>query len=161
MRSTGEVMGIARSFPEAYAKTRQAIEYKMPERGTVFVSVCDRDKRAIAPVALALRGLGYDILATRGTAKTLRAAGIECEACQRLSEGHPNAIDEMRSGRITFIINTPHGHDSRGDGSKIREEAVSRGITCVTALSATVALVQALAVVRDRELDVYALQDLR
>ena len=161
MRSTGEVMGIARSFPEAYAKTRQAIEYKMPERGTVFVSVCDRDKRAIAPVALALRGLGYDILATRGTAKTLRAAGIECEVCQRLSEGHPNAIDEMRSGRVSFIINTPHGHDSRGDGSKIREEAVSRGITCVTALSATVALVQALSAVRDRELDVYALQDLR
>ena len=160
MKSTGEVMGVADSFPKAYAKTRQAIDYAMPERGCVFVSVCDRDKRAIAPVALALRGLGYDILATRGTAKTLRAAGIECEVCRHLSEGHPNALDEMRSGRVSFIINTPHGHDSRGDGARIRGEAVSRGITCVTALSATTALVQALAAVRQSSLDVYALQDL-
>ena len=161
MKSTGEVMGIARSFPEAYAKTRQAIDYAMPERGTVFVSVCDRDKRAIAPVALSLRSLGYDLAATVGTAKTLRAAGIECSVLRRIGEGHPNVLDEMRAGRVSFVINTPHGHESRGDGVRMRGEAVERGITCVTALSATTALVQALACVRDgASLAPVALQDL-
>ncbi len=161
MKSTGEVMGIARSFPEAYAKTRQAIDYAMPERGTVFVSVCDRDKRAIAPVALSLRSLGYDLAATVGTAKTLRAAGIECSVLRRIGEGHPNVLDEMRAGRVSFVINTPHGHESRGDGVRMRGEAVERGITCVTALSATTALVQALACARDgASLAPVALQDL-
>lgn len=161
MKSTGEVMGIARSFPEAYAKTRQAIDYAMPEHGTVFVSVCDRDKRAIAPVALSLRNLGYDLAATAGTAKTLRAAGIECSVLRRIGEGHPNVLDEMRVGRVSFVINTPHGHESRGDGVRMRGEAVERGITCVTALSATTALVQALACVRDgASLAPVALQDL-
>lgn len=160
MKSTGEVMGIARTFPEAYAKTRQAIDYAMPEDGTVFVSVCDRDKRAIAPVALALEGLGYDIVATPGTAKTLRAAGIACEVVSRIADGHPNAVDLMEEGKVSFIINTPHGRASRGDGARLRGEAVRRGITCVTALSATIALVQALTASRRREGDVFALQDL-
>lgn len=160
MKSTGEVMGIARTFPEAYAKTRQAIDYAMPEDGTVFVSVCDRDKRAIAPVALALEGLGYDIVATSGTAKTLRAAGIACEVVSRIADGHPNAVDLMEEGKVSFIINTPHGRASRGDGARLRGEAVRRGITCVTALSATIALVQALTASRRREGEVFALQDL-
>ena len=160
MKSTGEVMGIARTFPEAYAKTRQAIDYAMPEDGTVFVSVCDRDKRAIAPVALALEGLGYDIVATPGTAKTLRAAGIACEVVSRIADGHPNAVDLMEEGKVSFIINTPHGRAPRGDGARLRGEAVRRGITCVTALSATIALVQALTASRRREGEVFALQDL-
>ncbi len=160
MKSTGEVMGIARTFPEAYAKTRQAIDYAMPEDGTVFVSVCDRDKRAIAPVALALEGLGYDIVATPGTAKTLRAAGIACEVVSRIADGHPNAVDLMEEGKVSFIINTPHGRASRGDGARLRGEAVRRGITCVTALSATIALVQALTASRRGEGEVFALQDL-
>ena len=73
MKSTGEVMGLDVTFPKAYAKTREAIEYDVPQSGNVFISVCDRDKRSVAPVALSLRNLGYDLLATRGTAKTLRA----------------------------------------------------------------------------------------
>lgn len=160
MRSTGEVMGVGRTFPEAYAKTRQAIDYEMPEKGTAFISVCDRDKRAIAPVALALANLGYAIMATAGTAKTLRAAGIGCRVLCRISEGHPNVLDEIASGEVGFIINTPHGHDSRGDTERMRSEAVNRGVTLVTALSGATALVQALAAVRGRTLDVYALQDL-
>ena len=124
------------------------------------MSVCDRDKRAIAPVAMALVGLGYQLVATAGTAKTLRAAGLACEVTKRLSEGHPNIVDEIERGDIAFIINTPQGNGARGDGSILRSEAVNRGITCVTALSATTALVQAIAAVRDTTLDVYALQDL-
>ena len=160
MKSTGEVMGIDVNFPLAYAKTREAIDYEQPSTGKVFVSVCDRDKRAIAPVALSLTNMGYDLIATSGTAKTLRAAGIDCEVIKRVSEGHPNVVDEMAQGSIAFIINTPHGHTSRGDGSVLRGEAVNRGISCVTALSGATALVQAIAAMRKSSIDVYALQDL-
>ncbi|HBO62423.1 MAG TPA: carbamoyl phosphate synthase large subunit, partial [Olsenella sp.] len=116
MKSTGEVMGIDKTFPKAYAKTREAIDYQVPQSGTVFVSVCDRDKRSVAPVALSLVNLGYDLVATRGTAKTLRAAGIPCEVVKPISEGSPNIIDMMAEGKIAFLINTPKGHSSRGDG---------------------------------------------
>jgi carbamoyl-phosphate synthase large subunit len=160
MKSTGEVMGISRTFPEAYAKTREAIEYEMPGEGAVFISVCDRDKRAIAPVALAIRAMGYDIVATAGTAQTLRAAGIDAKVVRRVSEGHPNVVDLMREGNVGFVINTPHGHESRGDGAVVRGEAVNRGICCVTALSATTALVQAIDSTRRRSLSAWALQDL-
>ena len=161
MKSTGEVMGISATFPGAYAKTRQAIDYEMPAEGTVFVSVRDADKRSIAPVAFSLSQMGYRLLATRGTAKTLRAAGIPCEVTKRVAEGHPNVRDVLAEGGVSFIINTPHGHDSRGDGAVLRSEAVNRGVTCVTALSATTALVQALAAMRSGEdQPVYALQDL-
>lgn len=161
MKSTGEVMGIAPNFPEAYAKTRQAIEYEMPGSGSVFISVCDRDKRSVGPVGLMLSALGYDIMATKGTAKTLRAAGISCRVIQPISSGHPNVVDEMEAGNVAFIINTPHGHSSRGDGFIMRNEAVNRGICLVTALSATTALVQALAALKaGAELAPVALQDL-
>ena len=161
MKSTGEVMGIAATFPGAYAKTREAIDYEMPDEGTVFISVRDADKRAIAPVAFSLWQMGYQILATRGTAKTLRAAGIPCEVTKRVGEGHPNVHDVLAAGGVSFIINTPHGHDSRGDGTVLRAEAVNRGITNVTTLSGATALLQSLAVLRDGAgLPVYALQDL-
>ena len=160
MKSTGEVMGVGTSFPVAYAKTREAIDYEMPTAGTVFISVRDSDKRAIAPVAFSLVQMGYRILATRGTAKTLRAAGIACDVTMRVGEGHPNVRDAIAEGDISFIINTPHGHDSRGDGAILRSEAVRRGITNITTLSAATALLQSLAALRDGELPVHALQDL-
>ena len=160
MKSTGEVMGIDKTFPKAYAKTREAIDYQVPQSGTVFVSVCDRDKRSVAPVALSLVNLGYDLVATRGTAKTLRAAGIPCEVVKPISEGSPNIIDMMAEGKIAFLINTPKGHSSRGDGFRMRSEAVSRGIDMATTMSGAVALVQAIAALRQGPLDVYALQDL-
>ena len=160
MKSTGEVMGLDVTFPKAYAKTREAIEYDVPQSGSVFISVCDRDKRSVAPVALSLRNLGYDLLATRGTAKTLRAAGIPCEVVKTISEGSPNVLDLMADGKISFLINTPKGHSSRGDGTKMRSEAVSRGIDMATTMSGAVALVQAIAALREGPLSVYALQDL-
>ena len=114
----------------------------------------------MAPVALSLKNLGYDLLATRGTAKTLRAAGIPCEVVKPISEGSPNILDLMADGTISFLINTPKGHSSRGDGTKMRSEAVSRGIDMATTMSGAVALVQAIAALREGTLDVYALQDL-
>ena len=160
MKSTGEVMGLDVTFPKAYAKTREAIDYDVPQAGKVFVSVCDRDKRSVAPVALSLKNLGYELVATRGTAKTLHAAGIPCEVVKPISEGSPNIIDMMAAGEIAFLINTPKGHSSRGDGFKMRGEAVSRGIDMATTMSGAVALVQAIAALRQGPLDVYALQDL-
>ncbi len=161
MKSTGEVMGLDVSFPKAYAKTREAIEYDVPsETGSVFVSVCDRDKRSVAPVAMSLRHLGFDLIATRGTAKTLQAAGIPCTVVKRISEGHPNVADLMAEGKISFLINTPKGNSSRGDGMQLRSEAVSRGIDMATTMSGAVALVQAIIALREGPLDVYALQDL-
>jgi len=160
MKSTGEVMGIDTTFPKAYAKTREAIYYDIPMEGNIFVSVCDRDKRNIAPVALSLKNLGYNLIATRGTAKTLRAAGIPCEVVKPVSEGHPNVIDLMAEGEISFLINTPHGHSSRGDGTKLRSEAVNRGVDMVTTMSGATAMVQAISALRQGPLDVYALQDL-
>jgi carbamoyl-phosphate synthase large subunit len=160
MKSTGEVMGIGSTFPEAFAKTRQAIDYEMPAEGTVLISVRDADKRAIAPVAFSLAQMGYKIMATRGTAKTLRAAGIPCEVTRRIGEGHPNMCDVLADGGVAFIINTPHGHGSHGDGVLLRNEAVMRGITNVTTLSAATALLQSLAVLgRNMGLPVDALQD--
>ena len=160
MKSTGEVMGIDTTFPKAYAKTREAIDYDIPMSGKVFVSVCDRDKRSIAPVALSLKNLGYDLVSTRGTAKTLRAAGIPCEIVRPISEGSPNVLDMMAAGEIAFLVNTPRGGSSRGDGSKIRSEAVNRGIDMATTMSGATALIQAIAALRQGPLDVYALQDL-
>ncbi len=161
MRSTGEVMGIARTFPEAYAKTRQAIDYEMPSEGTVFISVRDNDKRAISAIAFSLHRMGYKILATQGTAKTLRATGIPCEIVKRVTDGHPNVHDALSAGHISFIVNTPHGHASRGDGYILRSEAVRRGITNVTTISAATALLHALSILRGgKGLPVHALQDL-
>ena len=159
MHSTGEVMGVDTTMPAAYAKTRQAIDYEVPSSGNVFISVCDRDKRSIGSVALALRGLGYDLIATRGTAKVLRAAGIPCEVVQPISAGSPNVLDLMAAGEVAFIINTPHGHSSRGDGAKMRSEAVMRGIDMATTMSGATALVQAIAALRTGNLGLYALQD--
>ena len=159
MHSTGEVMGVDTTMPAAYAKTRQAIDYETPSSGNVFISVCDRDKRSIGPVALALRGLGYDLIATKGTAKVLRAAGIPCEVVQPISAGSPNVLDLMASGEVAFIINTPHGHSSRGDGAKMRSEAVMRGIDMATTMSGATALVQAISALRTGNLGLYALQD--
>ena len=115
MKSTGEVMGLDKTFPLAYAKTREAIEYHIPLEGTVFISVNDRDKRNIAPVALALSNMGYNIVATAGTARVLSAAGIPCNQVNTISEPHPNVADAIEQGRIAFMINTPGGHRTRGD----------------------------------------------
>ena len=160
MKSTGEVMGLDRTFPLAYAKTREAIDYRIPLEGTVFISVNDRDKRSIGPVALALSNLGYKIVATTGTARVLSAAGIPCERINMVSEPHPNIVDAIEQGRIAFMINTPGGHRSRGDGFRIRTMAVSHGIDLVTAMSGATALIQAIAALRMDSLEPYALQDL-
>ena len=151
MKSTGEVMGIARTYPEAYAKTQLAIDYQLPRPGAgkVFISVCDRDKRHILPVARILRYLGFDIVSTEGTARVLRGGNVTCETVGKISGPHPNVGDLIRDGQICLLINTPYGQGARGDGCLLRTEAIRHGVTCVTALSGANAYVSAIEAVRE------------
>ncbi|MEQ3362594.1 carbamoyl-phosphate synthase large subunit [Raoultibacter massiliensis] len=160
MKSTGEVMGIARNFPVAFAKTQLAISYALPEGGTVFISVCDRDKRAIVSIARDIVRLGFRVVATAGTARALRAAGVDCEEVKKIHEGEPNVSSLIAGGEISLMINTPFGHATRADGYELRLEAVKHGITQVTNLAGAQAMVTGMEVSRDVGIDIVALQDL-
>ncbi len=160
MKSTGEVMGIASTFPAAYAKTQLAISYELPRSGGVFISVADRDKRSIAAIARDFARLGFNVISTGGTAKTLNASGVPCQKVKKISEGHPNVADMIADGDIVLMVNTPYGHGSRGDGYELRLAAVRYGIAYATTIAAAQALAAALEVIDDTGLDVIALQDL-
>lgn len=161
MRSTGEVMGIDDSFPLAFAKSQMAANSALPQPGDgqVFVSVAERHKQEVIPIARALVEMGYKLLATRGTAKALRAAGIAVEELNKLQQGRPNLIDYMKNKQISLILNTPSGKGSRTDEGKIRSAAVANGVTCITTLSAAHAAVEACRASRQRPWTVCALQD--
>jgi carbamoyl-phosphate synthase large subunit len=159
MRSTGEVMGIADSFPMAFAKSQLAANSALPLTGTIFVSVADRDKTELIPIARALAELGYRLLSSRGTAAALRAAGIQVDEVPKLQEGRPNLIDHMKNDQVALVINTPSGKGARTDEGKIRSAAVAHGVTCITTLAAAHAAVGACQALRQRELTVRALQE--
>ncbi|MEG1516783.1 MAG: carbamoyl-phosphate synthase large subunit [Raoultibacter sp.] len=160
MKSTGEVMGVAKNFPAAYAKTQLAISYDLPRDGIVFVSVCDRDKRAIVSIARDIVRLGFSLVATAGTARALRAANIEVEEVKKIHEGSPNIRDRIVSGDISLMINTPFGHATRDDGYYLRLAAVCHGVSHVTTLAGAQAMVAGMEVARETGLEVVALQDL-
>jgi carbamoyl-phosphate synthase large subunit len=159
MKSTGEVMGSAADFPAAYAKSQLAIDYSLPHEGTAFVSVCDRDKRAVVGVARHLNQLGFRLLSTRGTAKALRAAGIPVTEVLKVHEGRPNIVDAMTNDEVQIVINTPFGRETRSDGYQIRAAAIRHGITNITTMEAAQAAAQAIEAIKEQRLDVSALQD--
>ncbi len=160
MRSTGEVMGVARDFPTAYAKTQLAVDYSLPSGGTAFVSVNDNDKRAVVPLVRELVELGFEIVSTRGTARSLKANGIPVRRVNKMGEARPNIGDEIANGAIDFMINTPFGQETRSDGYHLRSAAVRHGVTYVTTIEAAQAMVQAIASFKEHDLEVIALQDL-
>jgi len=160
MKSTGEVMGIAPTFPSAYAKTQLAVSYKLPETGAVFVSVADRDKRAIVSIARDFARMGFDVVSTGGTAKTLAASGVTCRKVKKISEGHTNIADMIAAGDVKQMINTPFGHGARGDGYKLRLSAVRHGVPYATTIAAAQALAAAMEAARNDDLEPVALQDL-
>ena len=163
MKSTGEVMGIARTYPEAYAKSQLAISYSLPTSGKVFISVCDRDKRHILAIARGFKNLGYEIVSTSGTARVLQGGNVPVQVVGKVTDPSPNIGDMVASGEIVLLVNTPSGSDARGDGYKLRTEAVKHGVTCVTALTGANAFLSALEALRehgDEPLEVMALQDL-
>jgi len=160
MKSTGEVMGIAPTFPAAYAKTQLAISYDLPDAGAVFVSVADRDKRSIVSIARDFARLGFEVVSTGGTAKTLAASGVACRKVNKIGVGHPDIADMIAEGEVRLMVNTPFGHGSRGDGYKLRLAAVRHGVTYATTIAAAQALAAAMEVARADGLHIVALQDL-
>ena len=160
MRSTGEVMGVAPSFGEAFAKAQLAAGQKLPRKGTIFVSVNDHDKRYVLPLARDLSELGFTLLATRGTAAALSAAGITAEAVYKANEGRPNIIDLIKTGRVDLIINTPLGRESFYDEKSIRRAAVRYRVPCITTLAAAQAAARGIRALIDHSFSVNALQDL-
>ncbi len=159
MRSTGEVMGIDRSFGRAFAKAQEAAGQKLPQKGRVFVSVADKDKKAVVWVAKKLAELGLEIVSTKGTAEVLRSSGIPVKEARKVHEGRPNIIDMIKNGEIDLIINTPWGKETRTDGYYIRTTAVLYGVPCITTISGAIAAIQGISSLQEGELSVESLQE--
>jgi carbamoyl-phosphate synthase large subunit len=161
MRSTGEVMGIARDFPTAFAKAQAAAGARLPSKGTVFITVADRDKSAATGIAIQLHDLGFELIATRGTAKALNRMGIPARPINKIGEGSPHVVDAIARGEVDLVINTPVGTGARTDGYEIRAAAVARRIPCITTMSGGIAAVRAIAAAAAHgEPEVVSLQEL-
>jgi carbamoyl-phosphate synthase large subunit len=151
MRSTGEVMASASDFPTAFARAERAAGRRLPSSGNAFLSVRDEDKAAVVTVGGALAVLGFKLLATAGTARTLADAGLAVEHVRKVTEDGPGptVVDLVRRGRCDLVINTPQGSGARTDGYLIREAALSARVPCVTTLAGAAAAVEAIAHARD------------
>ena len=160
MRSTGEVMGIAADFPTAFAKAQAAAGATLPAAGTVFITVADGDKPAATGIASPLSDLGFQIIATRGTAQALRRMGIPAKPINKLGEGSPHVVDWIERGEVDLVINTPVGTGARTDGYEIRAAAIARGIPCITTMSGGMAAARAIVAARRAEPQVVSLQEL-
>jgi carbamoyl-phosphate synthase large subunit len=161
MRSTGEVMGVARDFPTAFAKAQSAAGARLPNEGTVFITVTDGDKPGAYAIASRLEDLGFRIVATAGTAQAIRGMGVRVDdVLRKVGDGSPNVVDLIEAGEIDLIINTPTGSGARADGWEIRRSAVARGIPCITTLSGGHAAARAIAAGRSGEPKVLSLQEL-
>ena len=160
MKSTGEVMGVADTFGEAFAKAQIAAGQKLPTQGTVFISVTDHDKLNVAEVARKFVDMGFKLVATGGTADVIEAAGMACERVYKVKEGRPNVVDLIKGERIHLIVNTPHGQDPFFDEKAIRRAAVTARIPTITTLSAARAAAEGIAALQRGEVNVYALQQL-
>jgi len=161
MRSTGEVMGIARDFPTAFAKAQAAAGLPLPTSGTAFITVTDSDKDAAGAVALTLHDAGFRILATRGTAEAIARMGVPVERLNKIGEGSPHVIDWIERGDVDLVVNTPTGVGARTDGREIRRAAVAHGIPCLTTLAAGISAARAIARARrDGPPEVLCLQEL-
>ena len=158
MKSTGEVMGVGRTFAEAYAKAQIAAGITLPRSGTAFISVRDADKPAAVGVAKTLLGLGFKIVATLGTAKTLEQAGIDCLRVNKVAEGRPHIVDMIKNDEIDFIINTTEGKKAIADSRTIRSNALHRKVTYTTTIAGAEATCLAI---HQKELShIYRIQDL-
>ncbi len=161
MRSTGEVMGIARDFPTAFAKAQAAAGAPLPLAGVAFISVTDSDKDGAVAIAQSLHDSGFRILATRGTAEAIARMGIPVSPLNKIAEGSPHVLDWIDRGDVDLVINTPTGSGARTDGWQIRRAAVTRGIPCLTTLAAGVSAARAIASARrDGPPPVLCLQEL-
>ena len=144
MRSTGEVLGLSSSFGEAFFKSQEATQSRLPLSGTVLISVSRKDKPEVKALAEAFHKAGFSIIATAGTAALIREAGIPVEQVKKLSEGRPNILDLITNGRIQLIVNTPVGKDSANDDSYLRKAAIKGKITYITTMAAGLAAAEGI-----------------
>ena len=158
MRSTGEVMGIDEDFGRAFIKSQIAAGQLLPKSGTVFISVKNSDKRAIILIAQRLEELGFEVVATQGTMKTLQRYGIHAQLVKKIHEGRPNILDLIKGGQIQLVINTPSGRLPRADEIQIRSAATMLGLPCITTIAGAQASVNGIAALAKRQLTVCPLQ---
>ncbi len=159
MKSTGEVMGGADTFGAAFAKAQLSVGQRLPDAGRAFISVNNTDKTTVLPIARDLAELGFELVATRGTAAYLRAHGLDVEVVYKVNEGRPNVADQIVNGQIALIVNTPLGRESFFDDRTVRRAAMLQSVPCITTLTGASAAVAAIRALRLKALDVHALQD--
>jgi len=158
MKSTGEVMGVGRSFAEAFLKSQLAAGEKLPTQGKVFISVRKADRQGVVNIARMLFDLGFELVATRGTARELKGAGLDCTAVNKVREGRPHIVDMIINGEIGLIVNTTEGKQSLADSYTIRREALLNKVAYTTTLAGGLATCEALRY--KNGLEVYCLQAL-
>ncbi|MEX2447159.1 MAG: carbamoyl-phosphate synthase large subunit [Solirubrobacterales bacterium] len=159
MKSTGEVMGIAADFPTAFAKAQAAAGVVLPTEGTVFITVTDTDKPAATQLAARFHDLGFEVIATGGTAQSISSMGVPVTRINKVAEGSPHVVDLIRERRCDLVINTPTGSGARADGQAIRTAAVRHGIPCVTTMTGATAAARAIAAQKQGEAPVLSLQE--
>ncbi|HEU4599473.1 MAG TPA: carbamoyl-phosphate synthase large subunit [Solirubrobacterales bacterium] len=160
MKSTGEVMGIAADFPTAFGKAQAAAGVRLPTEGSVFITVTDTDKAAATQLATRFHDLGFEVIATGGTAQAIERMGVPVTRINKLHEGSPHVLDLIRKRSCDLVINTPTGSGARADGYEIRTAAVRHGIPCITTMTGATAAVRAIAAGRQGEAEVRSLQEI-
>ncbi len=159
MRSTGEVMGVARTFDEAFLKSQLGAGQTLPSSGKVFISVNDRDKEFVVPIAKSYADLGFELLATRGTATLLNDAGLKVQPVLKVHEGRPNIVDMIKNGEVAMVINTASGKRTNHDSRAIRQTTLHYGVPFTTTISGARAIARAIQHQQNEALHVECLQD--
>ncbi|MEM6962518.1 MAG: carbamoyl phosphate synthase large subunit, partial [Myxococcota bacterium] len=159
MRSTGEVMGVAETFPEAFLKAQLATGQSLPEQGRVFVSVRDTDKPAACELAQRLVAMGFEIVATGGTRDALKRDGVDCDRVNKVTEGQPHIVDAILNGEVDMIVNTTQGAQAILDSQSLRRQTLLSGVAYFTTIAAATAAVAAMERLRDQGLRVQTLQE--
>jgi carbamoyl-phosphate synthase large subunit len=160
MKSTGEVMGIAADFPTAFGKAQAAAGVRLPREGSVFITVTDTDKPAATQLATRFHDLGFEVIATGGTAQAIERMGVPVTRIKKLGEGSPHVLDLIRKRSCDLIINTPSGSGARTDGYEIRTAAVRHGIACVTTMTGATAAARAIAAGQVADAEVRSIQEI-
>ena len=159
MKSTGEVMGIDEDFGMAYAKAQMGAGLKLPTSGTVFISVQERDKAGIIPLAAQFNKINFTIVATRGTSVFLKNHGIENKMINKVSAGRPHVVDAIKNGEIQLVINTGMGKYPKRDGYTIRHAAIKYNIPYATTAAGAMAMCRGITALKEKKLSVKALQE--
>jgi carbamoyl-phosphate synthase large subunit len=161
MHSTGEVMGVGDTFGEAYAKAMTGAGVEIPKSGKAFISVNDADKGQSVVLARRLTRLGFELVATLGTASRLSEVGLKVETIFKVNEGRPNIVDYIKRGEVALIINTPLGRVSHYDEQAIRRAALQYNVPCVTTMTGAQAMIAAIVSrAHDEQQEVYSIQEL-